>query len=784
MVLLHGGLSISVQGALGLWNVNERSLKEKVKQKAMMSTYIDPYFTCKLGKIKRIIKSHTIDDTQDPVWDVSRDLLVCEDVDQIVFEVLAQAKDSRISSDLSLGYYIVKTQDLIEAKEIKGTVALTDDDGKVNKDRGKLIIDMKFQSVADMGSDPEVPWCYFPPRRGNKVTLYGDAHHFDNELPKIIKSNGVKYEHGKAWQEIYQAIMDAKHLVYACGWSIFADISLLREKPIDGSDKMLTNGELFKLKAEQGCRVLLMAWDELLSTSTRAGLMATHDEENVKYFEKTGVNYRKVGRVDDGTSGNWGGLAVSGMWTHHQKSIIVDAPVPGAPDRRRLICFVGGLDITDGRWDTPEHSLFRTLGTYHKPPDFHQACWVTTPEYGPREPWHDIHMKAEGAVSYDVLKNFEDRWKKQVTDEEGKNKLYKLPSEFLSPDEEAGRYMNYDEFVCQFFRSIDERSAVFDHGMPGVFAKKGRAVEASIHDAYCHQIRRAEKFLYIENQYFLGSSHAWVKHADDFALHIIPLEITQKIINKINRDERFSAYILIPMHPEGIPGDRAVQEILYWQYQTVRMMYKMIGDAIKRKGIKAHPRDYLSFYCVGKREVPDGGLPLTDMPPKPGSDSDKLLKSRRCMIYVHSKMMIVDDEYIIIGSANINDRSMAGTRDTEMAIGCFQPYYTVEYNQGKLPQGNIAAFRRALWAEHLGGLEPLFEVPDSIECMRRVNEMAEKNWQMYMQDTPVELKSHLLPYPYEVEPDGDIKPRERNFPDTRASIKGFDSILVPDTLTS
>ena len=34
----------------------------------------------------------------------------------------------------------------------------------------------------------------------------------------------------------------------------------------------------------------------------------------------------------------------------------------------------------------------------------------------------------------------------------------------------------------------------------------------------------------------------------------------------------------------------------------------------------------------------------------------------RQMIYVHSKMIIVDDSYIIVGSANINERSMSGTR--------------------------------------------------------------------------------------------------------------------------
>ena len=42
---------------------------------------------------------------------------------------------------------------------------------------------------------------------------------------------------------------------------------------------------------------------------------------------------------------------------------------------------------------------------------------------------------------------------------------------------------------------------------------------------------------------------------------------------------------------------------------------------------------------------------------------------RRGVIYVHSKLMIVDDEYVILGSANINQRSMDGARDTEIAMG-------------------------------------------------------------------------------------------------------------------
>lgn len=38
------------------------------------------------------------------------------------------------------------------------------------------------------------------------------------------------------------------------------------------------------------------------------------------------------------------------------------------------------------------------------------------------------------------------------------------------------------------------------------------------------------------------------------------------------------------------------------------------------------------------------------------------------IIYIHSKLIIVDDEIALIGSANINDRSLLGKRDSELAI--------------------------------------------------------------------------------------------------------------------
>jgi phospholipase D1/2 len=72
------------------------------------------------------------------------------------------------------------------------------------------------------------------------------------------------------------------------------------------------------------------------------------------------------------------------------------------------------------------------------------------------------------------------------------------------------------------------------------------------------------------------------------------------------------------------------------------------------------------------------------------------------MIYVHSKLMIVDDEYILLGSANINQRSLEGSRDSEICIGAYQSGHVMGSAAAPLPRGQVAGFRKALWLEHIG----------------------------------------------------------------------------------
>ena len=65
--------------------------------------------------------------------------------------------------------------------------------------------------------------------------------------------------------------------------------------------------------------------------------------------------------------------------------------------------------------------------------------------------------------------------------------------------------------------------------------------------------------------------------------------------------------------------------------------------------------DYLNIYCLGNRETPEG----SEASAAPVTHDEKLLaRTRRHQVYVHSKMMIVDDAVALIGTANVNQRSM------------------------------------------------------------------------------------------------------------------------------
>lgn len=77
-------------------------------------------------------------------------------------------------------------------------------------------------------------------------------------------------------------------------------------------------------------------------------------------------------------------------------------------------------------------------------------------------------------------------------------------------------------------------------------------------------------------------------------------------------------------------------------------------------------------------------------------------------LYIHGKLLIVDDRTVICGSSNINDRSQLGFHDSELSI-VMQDTKMLESTMDGQPYKaghHAATMRRCLWREHLGLLPP------------------------------------------------------------------------------
>jgi phospholipase D1/2 len=97
------------------------------------------------------------------------------------------------------------------------------------------------------------------------------------------------------------------------------------------------------------------------------------------------------------------------------------------------------------------------------------------------------------------------------------------------------------------------------------------------------------------------------------------------------------------------------------------------------------PSEYIEFYSLRQHAVsPETKLPVTEE------------------IYIHSKLIIIDDEIVLMGSANINDRSLMGNRDSEIAMVIEDDEkMEVKMNGEVIKRGKFShTLRTALYMEH------------------------------------------------------------------------------------
>lgn len=136
-------------------------------------------------------------------------------------------------------------------------------------------------------------------------------------------------------------------------------------------------------------------------------------------------------------------------------------------------------------------------------------------------------------------------------------------------------------------------------------------------------------------------------------------------------EDDFKVLIMLPLHPNGRFLDSyEVRAVMQQQFASLCRGPTSLLGRLKAEFPDVDPFDYLALCSLRAWDNLDNG---------PASE----------MVYVHSKCLIVDDELAIVGSANVNDRSMLGDRDSEVAVVVADP-------------SKVAAFRRRLWRIHAG----------------------------------------------------------------------------------
>lgn len=278
--------------------------------------------------------------------------------------------------------------------------------------------------------------------------------------------------------------------------------------------------------------------------------------------------------------------------SHHQKMVVIDDTF--------AVC--GGIDMTTGRWDTPEH--------------LPQDPARRLPNRKIYPPWHDLTMMVEGEAAQALAELGRDRWETAggapmtpCQPQAGSAWPKQLKAEFTDVELGIAR-------TRSAWRSVPE--------------------VREIEQLFVEHIRGAKRFIYAESQYFAAR------------------KIAEAIAERLSQPDPPEIVLINPESAEG------------WLEQTA-----MDGARIRL------------CHAIGERDP--GNRFRIYVPYNAGGEP----------IYVHSKVMIVDDEIVRIGSANMNNRSLGLDSECDVFIDAKRPG-----NAHAAPV--ITRLRHTLLAEHCG----------------------------------------------------------------------------------
>lgn len=234
----------------------------------------DPYASvCLAGAT--VARTRVIPNSQDPVWDEHFVTPVAHPVTHVEIQI----KDNDVFGAELIGVAMISAERIQSGELIDDWFPIIGPSGKQPKPNCAIRLQLQYTSCEeqnDQSIEGEESFClrdsYFPVRSGGSVTLYQDAHTVEGTLPEIELDGGEEggecnfFKQRGCWEDICHAILEAHHLVYIVGWSIYDKVKLIREPNMplpNGGD--LTLGELLKYKSEEGVRVLLLVWDDKTS---------------------------------------------------------------------------------------------------------------------------------------------------------------------------------------------------------------------------------------------------------------------------------------------------------------------------------------------------------------------------------------------------------------------------------------------------------------------------------------------------------------------------------------
>ncbi len=426
----------------------------------------------------------------------------------------------------------------------------------------------------------------FPPQTRHPETQL-QAHTDGNLVEPIIDGAPLMAEFYERAEVIINAPDPAQYEVWLAQWKL-TPVKLLGEtnSAADAETKIL------KL-AEAGTRIFFL------------GSGHTGQDRMTRMFAK---------KLIDG-----GGQAASDRrlplyGSQHQKFYIFRGP------ENDWIALLGSADLNYSRWDTPGHLANN--------PD--------RSEKG-EGPSHDVSLRVQGPAVHDIALTFAERWNDTANRQRTHPNLSStIPTSFL--DEALSPMGPHSVQVLRTYGIETDPNRAYSWSNQGEF---------TIWAAYINAIKKAERYIYIEDQYFYPFCYPSAFKAPSGTLR--NSDIVYQLGQAIKRGA--DVMVLVPSRK----GNRN-PSVPYQRYA------RRTGANYLRKISKTEAgagRFLISYLAAGEVDP-----------------------------VIHSKLMLVDDEFTLVGSANVCQRSMSG--DTEVHLGVVDA-------DNQLARD----LRLALWQEHM-----------------------------------------------------------------------------------